>query len=163
MGAIPVSFESPDTSGSVWIEPAAVNFGANDRYPKNVVVFADTSTRIGVGVTFRVPDDYAGSAASLKVEWSTTATSGTADWEFDYTAVTGDDSETFDPNTDQESAGTTDAASGTARRKQTATITLTAGNFAAGDEVLGTLFRDGSESDTIAANVYVFNAVFQYT
>jgi hypothetical protein len=163
MGAIPVSFESPDTSGNVWIEPAAVNFGSNDRYPVNVVAFADTATRIGVGVRFRVPDDYTGAAAALKVEWSTPATSGLADWEFDYTAVGGDDVETFDPAGDQESAGTTDAASGTARRKQTATIALTPGNFAAGDEVLGTLFRDGSESDTIAANVYVFSAVFQYT
>jgi hypothetical protein len=160
---IPVSFESPDTSGNVWVEPAAVNFGSNDRYPVNVIVFADTATRIGMGVRFRVPDDYAGSAAALKIEWSTTATSGTADFEFDYTAVGGDDAETFDPSSDQESAGTTDAASGTARRKQTATITLTHGNFAAGDEVLGTLFRDGSESDTIAASVYVHSAVFAYT
>lgn len=159
---IPVTWGLPDTSGSVWVEPAAVNFGSNDRYPVDVVVFDDTATRIGMGFKFRVPQNYVGTPQFL-VEWSTTATSGTLDAEIDYTAVGGDDAETFDPSADQENIGTTDTASGTARRKQTATLTATAGNFAAGDEVIGTLFRDGSESDTIAAKVYVFGLRFSYT
>lgn len=159
--AIPVSLQYPDSSGNVLFEPAAVNFGSNDRYPVEVLVYKDTSTRLGCGFKFRVPQDYVGSAAFL-CEWTTTATSGTLDLEADYTPVGGDDAETFDPSSDQESAGTTDTASGTARRKQTATISLTSSNFAAGDVVIGTLFRDGSESDTIAASVYVFGLYFQY-
>ncbi len=145
----------------MYFEPAAINFGSNDRYPTEVCVFKDTSTRIGVGFQFRVPQNYVGSPVFV-VEWSTTATSGTYDVEVDYTAVGGDDAETFDPAADQENLGATDTASGTARRKQTVTLSATAGNFAAGDVVLGTLFRDGSESDTIAASVYVFGLYFQY-
>ncbi len=158
---LPVTFHLPDTSGSVYFEPAAINFGSNDRYPVEVAVFKDTSTRLGLGFMFRVPQNYVGSPVFV-VEWSTTATSGTLDAEIDYTAVGGDDAETFDPSADQENLGTTDTASGTARRKQTCSMSATAGNFAAGDVVLGTLFRDGSESDTIAASVYVFGLYFQY-
>jgi hypothetical protein len=41
-------------------------------------------------------------------------------------------------------------------------ISLTSGNLAAGDLVQWALARDGAESDTIAASVYVLGVYFEY-
>lgn len=151
-----------DTSGSVYQEPAAVNFQANDRYPHLVWVFADTSTRLVLGGTFRVPANYVGTAKILVV-WGTTVTTGKVTWEFNYTAIaTG---ETADPSADQEavtSTGTT--VPGTARLYAEESITLTSANLAAGDTVQFGLARDGSDAtnDTAAASAYVANVYFSY-
>jgi hypothetical protein len=155
---LPVPLEIGSTA-DVFHEPASINFGANDRYPVEVVVFKDTATRIGCGFKFRVPQNYVGTP-KLLVEWATTATSGTADWEADYTAIA--DNESLDPSADQENVGATTAAPGTARLREVTELTLTGSNLAVGDLVLGTLFRDGSESDTIAASLYVFGLYFSY-
>jgi hypothetical protein len=155
---LPVPLEIGSTA-DVFHEPASINFGANDRYPVEVVVFKDTATRIGCGFKFRVPQNYVGTP-KLLVEWATTATTGTADWEADYTAVA--DNESLDPSADQEAVGATGTAPGTARLREVTELTLTGSNLAVGDIVLGTLFRDGSESDTIAASLYVFGLYFSY-
>lgn len=156
---IPCRFTLPDTSGNVYVEPASVGLQANDRYPLDVVAFLDTATRIGMGFIVRVPQNYVGTPAFL-IEWATTATSGNADWEIDYTAVA--DAESLDPSADQENLGAVVAAPGTARLRKSSSISATAGNFAAGDLVMGTLFRDGSESDTIAATLWVPGLYFSY-
>lgn len=152
----------PDTSGSVYQEPAAVNFQANDRYPHMVWVFADTSTRLTLGGTFRVPNNYVGTAKILVV-WGTTVTTGKVVWEFNYTAIAA--TESADPSADQEavtSTGTT--VPGTARLYAQETITLTSTNFAAGDTVQFGLARDGLDTtnDTAAASAYVAGVFFQY-
>jgi hypothetical protein len=150
------------STNDVFYEPAATNFGSNDRYPIEVVVFKDTATRIGLGFAFRVPQNYAtGGTTKFLVEWATTATSGTADWEIDYTAVA--DNETLDPSSDQEALAATGTAPGTARLREVTELTATAGNFAAGDIVIGTLFRDGADADTVAASLYLFGLYFSYT
>jgi hypothetical protein len=151
----------PDTTGSVYFEPAAVNFQANDRYPHLVCVFADTATRIKLGGSFRVPQNYVGTP-KVGLIWATTATSGNSDWEFDYTAIA--DGESGDPSADQEAvdAGAI-AAPGTARLIKVTEISLTAGNFAAGDLVQFAIARDGSQDDTIAASLYLLAAYFSYT
>ena len=151
----------PDTSGSVYQEPAAVNFQSNDRYPFLVWVFADTSTRLKLGGTFRVPQNYVGTP-KVGLIWATTATTGNSDWEFDYTAIA--DNEPGDPSADQEAvdAGAI-AADGTARDLKVTEIALTAGNFAAGDLVQFVIVRDGSQDDTIAASLYLLAAYFSYT
>lgn len=152
----------PDTTGSVYPEPAAINLESNDRYPGLVWVFADTSTRIKLGVRFRVPDNYVGTAKIILI-WATTATSGKVVWEFDYTAIA--DTESTDPSADQEavtSTGTT--VPGTARLRATETINLTSANLAAGDWVQGVIVRDGLDTtnDTAAASAYLQGAFFQY-
>ena len=157
---LPIPLVLPDTTGSVYFEPAAINFGANDRYPGLPLVMADTATRIGCGFQFRVPQNYVGTPAFV-IEWATTATSGNFDSEIDYTAIA--DNESLDPSADQENLGAVTAAQGTARLRESTSISATAGNFAAGDLVLGTLFRDGAEGDTIAAAVYIFGLYFSYT
>jgi hypothetical protein len=155
---LPVPLEI-GTTADVFHEPAAINFGANDRYPVEVTVFKDTATRIGCGFKFRVPQNYVGTP-KLLVEWATTATSGTADWEADYTAVA--DNETLDPSSDPEAVAATGTAPGTARLREVTELTLTGSNLTAGDIVLGTLFRDGADADTIAASLYVFGLYFSY-
>jgi hypothetical protein len=156
---LPIALELPDSSGNAYFEPAAVNFGSNDRYPGMVLVLKDTATRVGCGFKFRVPQNYVGTPKFV-VEWATTATSGTFDVEVDYTAIAA--GETLDPSSDQENVAATDTAPGTARFRETVELAATGGNFAAGDIVLGSLFRDGADADTIAASVYVFGLYFSY-
>jgi hypothetical protein len=152
----------PDTSGNVTPEPAAVNFQSNDRYPGLVWKFADTSTRDKLGGSFTVPQNYVGTP-KVRLYWGTTATSGNARLEFDYTAIA--DGESADPSADQESVASTVAAPGTARLVKVTEIALTAGNFAAGDLVQFSIARDGAEAgplDTIAAALYLLYAEFVY-
>lgn len=153
----------PDTTGSVYQFPAAVNLESNDRYPASVFEFADTSTRLKLGTRFRVPDNYVGTA-KLRLAWATTVTSGKVVWECDYTAVA--DTETADPSTDQESTSSTGTTvPGTARLLKVETITLTSGNFTAGDVVFMSIVRDGLDTtnDTAAATAYLVGAWFEYS
>jgi hypothetical protein len=152
----------PDTSGSVYFEPAAVNLQSNDRYPQLVAVFADTATRLTLGGNFRVPQNYVGTA-KVGLVWATTVTSGDVRLEFDYTAIA--DAESGDPSADQESVGATVTVPGTARLLKVTEISLTAGNFAAGDLVQFVISRDGAHAgpaDTAAASLYLLAAYFSY-
>lgn len=152
----------PDTSGNVFLEPYDVK-ASNDVWDRLVVVFNDTATRLGLHGGFAVPKNYVGSA-SIIVVWTTTATSGDVEWDFDYRAVGGDDSESLDQSGTQESVNNNDTAPGAAHRRMECSLSLTSGNFAADDEVEFTLFRDGTDGgDTIAAAVIVFSVFFQYS
>ena len=128
----------PDTSGNVYFEPASSNFGTNDLYPHLVLVYADAGTRNGLRGLFEVPQDYV-DTAEIIIVWSSTLT-GPAKFDFDYTAVAGDNAESIDPSADQQSSTVTDTIS-TARRRHEATIDPTDTNFVAGDTVLFELFR----------------------
>ena len=152
----------PDTTGSVYQEPAAINLQTNDRYPGLVYVFADTSTRLKLGVGFRVPDNYVGTA-KIVLLWAATVTSGKVVWEFDYTAIA--DNESTDPSADAESTSSTGATvPGTARLLETTEIALTSGNLAVGDWVQGVIVRDGADTtnDTAAGSAYLLGAFFSY-
>lgn len=157
---IPVTLDLPDASGNAFFEPAAVNFQANDRYPHTVAVFKDTATRVGIGFSFRVPANYVG-APKFKVLWATTATTGDFDCEIDYRAIAA--GESVDPSTDQENLAAIGAADAQARECVETELAATAGNFAANDLVVGTLFRDGADADTIAASVYVLGLMLEYS
>lgn len=153
----------PDTSGSVYPEPAAVNGEANDRYPAVVFVFADTSTRIKLGVAFRIPPNYVGTA-KIGFVWFTTATSGKVVWEVDYTSIAA--TESSDPSADQESTSSTGVTvPGTARLLVVTEVSLTSSNLAAGDWVQMVLVRDGADTtnDTAAASAYLRGAYFSYS
>jgi hypothetical protein len=85
------------------------------------------------------------------------------EWDFDYRAVGGNDTESMDQSGTQESVNNNDTAPGAAHRRLECELTLTAGNFAADDEVLFTLFRDGTDAgDTMAAAAIVFQVLFEY-
>lgn len=160
------AFTLPDTSGSVYPEPAAVNFQANDRYPHVPYVFADTSTRLVLGGAFRVPDNYVGTAKIL-VEWAcATAGNGTTDkvvWEFNYTAIA--IGESLDPSADQEAVTSTGTlVSTSARFRKEESISLTSANLAVGDIVQFGLARDGSDTtnDTYAGSAIMTGLFLQY-
>lgn len=151
----------PDTSGNVFFEPYPVK-ATNDFWDYAVVVFNDTSTELVLHGKFDVPQNYVGSA-EIKVHWTSTPLTGAAVWDFNYRAIGGDDSESLDQATSQESVTVTDGPPTAANNRLTATMTLTAGNIAAGDTLQFQFVRDGSSaSDTLAAAATVHEIVFQY-
>lgn len=156
-----VTLDRPDQDGCYW-EPAAVNFGANDRYPVDVIVFEDTSNKIGIGFQFKVPGDYVGTP-KLILSWGAVATVGDVVWDVDAKAVAA--GESLDPSTDDETATATDTVPGTVRLRKDSAITLS-GTYAPGDLVVGKLSRDGADAnDDLAAAVYVvpLSVQFQYS
>lgn len=151
----------PDSSGSVTPEPHAVNFGVNDRWPSMVWKFGDTSTRLALGFKFRVPLNYVGTPVFIPI-WSATITTGNVRWEIDYRAIAA--GESYDPSTDQENLVVTSGAPATARFVVEPTMAATAANLAAGDNVIGALFRDGADAanDTMASPAYLIGFILKY-
>ncbi len=149
----------PDTSGNVWLEPAAIT-QTNDRYAQLVARFKDTSTKDSLGFRFPVPTNYVGNPV-FEVIWTTTATSGNAVWTSDYNS--GSKTASLDPSTDEESLSVTTAAPGTSQTGVASRMAATAGNFAANDICQGKISRNGAGSDTIAADLVVYDVIFEYT
>lgn len=150
----------PDASGNVFAEPQTIK-ATNDVWGGLVWVFNDTATRIGLRGRFTVPKNYVGTP-KLAVVWSSTAIAGDVEWDFDYRAVGGNDTESLDQAGTQESVNSNDTAPSAAWERMECLISLSA-NFAADDEVQFELFRDGTDGgDTIAAAVVLFNLLFEY-
>ena len=151
----------PGSSGNVFFEPYTIK-ATNDTWKHAVVIFNDTATRIGLYGAFDVPQNYSGSAKII-VHWTSTATSGDVEWDFDYRAIGGDDTESLDQATAQESVNQNDTAPSAVNERMTASLTLTAGNFAAGDTVEFGIFRDGTDGgDTMSAAAIVHQVLFEY-
>lgn len=151
----------PDSSGNVFFEPYDVK-ATNDTWKRLVAIFNDTATRIGMHGGFTVPKNYVG-GAKLIVVWTATATSGDVEYDADYRAVGGDDAESLDQATAQESVNQNDTAPSAIHERMECSITLTAGNFAADDEVEINFYRDGTDGgDTMAAAAIVFGLFFEY-
>lgn len=151
---------SLDSSGSVYMEPLAINLQANDRYPIMGFAFTDSGTRLKVGGAFVVPQNYVGTP-KIRAYAITVATAGDWRYEFDYTAIA--DGETADPSSDQESVGATVTVPSTTRLLDIQDQNLTGSNFAVGDLVQFSIVRDGSDAaDTLAATLYLVNAQFVY-
>ncbi len=153
----------PDTSGDVFFAPLSQYAPTNDLFDTLALIFNDSGAKDEVNGAFQVPQDYGGSAASIIVFWTADATTGDVVFDFDYNAIGGDDTESYDPSAHTASNTVTDSATATSFERYQATISLTAGNFAAGDTVLFQFGRDGvSASDTLAASVAVVELLFQY-
>ena len=156
----------PDTTGEAFFEPEDLNFGANDLSRQFVLALgsalaAAPTVKHGVYGSFDVPKNYIGTA-SVIIVWAATLTSGDVVFDFDYRAIT--DDETLDPTTWQESVTSTKTADATARERDTVSINLTSANLAVDDTVSFFLGRDGVDAaDTMAGRAYVFGAFFQYS
>ena len=151
----------PDDSGEVFFEPYSIK-ATNDNWEYTVLVFNDSATRNGVRGSFDVPQNYVGTAKII-VHWTATATSGDVEFDFDYRAVGGDDTESLDQATAQETVNQNDTAPSAVNERMTASLTLTSGNFAAGDTVQFELFRDGTDGgDTMSAAAIVHQILFEY-
>jgi hypothetical protein len=151
----------PGNSGNVFQEPKTVKLTTTPFSPM-VFIFNDTATRDALHGRFDVPLTYI-DTANLVIVWTCTATSGDVEWDFDYRAVGGNDTESLNTAGNQESVNSNDTAPGAAGRRMELTISLTDGNFAPGDTVDFTLFRDGTDGgDTIAAAVILLELFFEY-
>jgi hypothetical protein len=152
---------TPDSSGDVFFEPYPIK-ATNDFWNYLVAVFNDTATKNGLHGSFAVPQNYVGSA-SLVIVWTATATTGVVVWDVDYRAIGGNDTESLDQATAQESASSNDTAPSAVHERMEISVALTDGNFAAGDTVQFILSRDGvSASDTMAAAAIVHQVLFEY-
>ena len=128
-----------------------------------LLAFNDSSTRDGASAGFQVPQNYVGTA-NLIIEWTApVATSGDVEWDFEYRAVGGNDTESLDQTGNQESVNSNDTAPSAINGKMSFSISLTDGNFAAGDDVSFTLFRDGVDAgDTMSDDAILFDLLFEY-
>jgi len=152
---------SPNASGNVFLEPYSTK-ATNDLFDRLVLIFNDTATRDSLSGSFTIPQNYV-DTANLVVVWTSTATSGDVEWDFDYRAVGGNDTESLDQTTYQESVNTNDTAPSATDERMEITLALTDGNFAAGDNVLFTFSRDGSDGgDGMAAAAIVVEIYFEY-
>ena len=151
----------PDAAGQVFLEPYTTK-ATNDNWAHLVWVFNDTASRKGLRGVFSVPQNYV-DTANLIVTWTAIATSGDVEWDFDYRAVGGNDTESFDQATAQETVNANDTAPSAVNERMEISIALTDGNFAAGDTVQFELFRDGTDAgDTMAAAALLFVLEFEY-
>lgn len=152
----------PDNSGGVFIEPYSVK-ATNDVWDHNVIIFNDGSTRNGFSGSFTVPDVY-NTDAAIKIIWTSTIASGDVEWDFDYRAVGGDDTESLDQSSAQETINQNDTAPSAAHERMVTTLNLTSANIAAEDTMEWELFRDLTDAgDTLAGAVIVFDILFEFT
>ena len=148
----------PDSSGEVFPQPyVIVDTGAV--VSPIVMVFNDTSTKDGLRGAFRVPENYVGSA-NLSIVFTANATSGNV--IFDWSVLPRSGVEDMGAAAARTSETVTKAGPTTAFLRTEADMSLTDADYAAGDEVLFELFRDGTASDTMAAAVLMFGAYFEY-
>ena len=151
----------PDPDGEVYFNQYDSE-GTNDVWNRLVCIFNDTSSRKGLHGGFVVPKNYV-DTANLIIVWTSTATSGAVEWDFDYRAVGGNDTESLDQSGTQESVNGDDAAPSAAHERLEESIPLTDANFSPDDEVEFTLFRDGSDAgDTMASGAILFSLMFEY-
>lgn len=152
----------PDDTGDAFFEPYSIK-ATNDQWQNIVLILNDSGTRIGIYGVFEVPQAYV-DTANLVIVWTSTATSGDVEYDFDYRAVGGNDTESLDQSGTQETVNSNDTAPSAAHERMELSIALTDGNFAAGDTVEFLFVRDGTDAgDTIAAAVIIFGLFFEYS
>ena len=151
----------PDDSGDVFFEPYSIK-ATNDVWKYLVGIFNDSGTRIGLRGKFNVPKNYVGTAKIIAV-WTGTAITGDVENDFDYRAVGGNDTESFDQTGTQESVNQNDTAPSAVNERMENILTLTSANLAADDTVQFEFFRDGTDAgDTMAAAQILHDLLFQY-
>lgn len=154
-----------DNSGDVRLEPISAFFDTvSPLYDPLIWTFLDAANaeRFLYG-SFDVPEDYVGTP-EIEMIWSTIPTTGTMDFDFGYRVTDGDTTESFDITTDGQRVNITDAAAGTARRRQVATFTgLTAANFHKNATVFFRLSRDSAVAGDIVNSIWLFGLRFKYS
>jgi hypothetical protein len=149
---------NPDTSGNVFIEPYPIK-ATNDFFKQNVIVFNNPSADEVLYGSFELPVG-ATSGSVFKLVWTTTATSGTAQWSLKYRVVTGDNTNSLDQSTATETVTASPTAPGATDRRMETTFTPTNSNFATAGTVQWILTRVDA-SDTVAAAITVHALRFE--
>lgn len=155
----------PDTSANVYAVPYSEH-ATNDNWKHLVWVYeGNSSTKDSLYGSFEVPSNYVGTAKFIVV-WTGASTSaaGNVVWDMDFRAVGGNDTESLDQATAQESETVTDAGPSAIHERLEAEMTPTAGNFAADDTVEWILSRDGVDAaDTYNDEALLFDLIFEYS
>jgi len=152
----------PDDSGNCFPEPYTIK-ATNDHWLRQVWIFNNAgSAVISLHGGFELPLDYVGTA-KVVIVWTAQTTSGNVVWNFDYRGVGGNDTESLDQATSQETVTVTDAAPGAVNRRLEVSISLTSANLAAGDSVEFFVSRDKSSgSDTMAGAATLWDLELEY-
>ena len=151
----------PDSSGEAYIEPYTVK-ATNGNWAIPVKIFNDSATKEGFHGFFNVPQNYVG-CTNLIVAWTAQALVGNWKIDFEYRAVGGNDFESLDQATPQESVTAFDTAPSAVNNLMEISIPLTDGNFLPGDKVEYILSRDGTDiGTTLAGAITLIDAQFEY-
>lgn len=154
-------FTVPDASGEVFFQPADILL-TTAPWKRLIPTFIFGTSKSGLEGSFAVPQDYT-DTANVVIVWTTSATSNDVEWDFDYTAVGGNDIESLNTATVQETVGSEDTAPNVAFERMELSIALTDGNFAVGDNVNFRLFRDQSDAgDSLTVDVVLIDLFFEY-
>lgn len=149
----------PDVSGDVFFEPYSVKDTGAVIDPL-VCIFNDSGTKIGLSGLFIVPQNYVGTAKLIAL-WNANATTGDAVLDLSY--LTRTDGEDMGAAATDTTDTVTTGTDGTAFGLNTSTMTLTSGDFSAGDIVPFEFFRDGANaSDTLSAALILWSLIFEY-
>jgi len=148
----------PDSSGDVFFEPWSVKATGAPAIDPLVLIFNDSGAKDGVRGSFRVPENYVGSA-KLLIVWTSSATAGTC--VFDWSVLPRSGAEDMGAAAARTTETVNVTKGGTADFREESSMALTDGDYAAGDEVLFELFRD-TITDTMAAAAVVFGVYFEY-
>lgn len=152
----------PNSSGNVFFEPYPIK-ATNDFWRHGHWIFNDTSIDDKLYGMFTVPHNYVGTA-QLVILWTTTAISGNANFEFAYRDVAGNDAESLDQATAEETVTSgAIAAPGAANRRMETVVNLVSANFAPGSSVPFYFARKGTSLDTIAAALALASLEFRYS
>lgn len=153
----------PDTTGRATFR-AYSSFGTNDVFQHLVLALADPAAAEAHGIygSFSVPKNYVGTPKVIIV-WTTNVITGNVKFDFDYRAVGGDDLESLDQATFQESLTVTDVAPSAEHERLETSVTLTAANLAVDDLVEFYLTReDGAGTDTCVGQALVHDLLFEW-
>ena len=150
----------PDASGLVTFEPYS-NFDTGATIDPIICRFQDQSLKVGVNCQFKVPGDYL-STPLLRILWNAIPTTGNAIWDWSVLPrAVGEDMGAAPVRT---SETVTTAVNGTTFFLNESVIALTDADYSPGDTVLAILFRDAlNASDTLNADTFVFDALFDYS
>ncbi len=155
----------PDDSGDVFWEPAQVKT-TNDFFKHGNWILNNSGNDdelFGV-LSGDVPQNYVGNA-SLIIVWTTTATSGDVEFGFAYRAVGGNDAESLDQSSAQESllTGNNDTAPNLVNERMEFSIALTSSNLAPGDTFQWIFSREGADAgDTMSAALRIIDIQLEY-
>ena len=151
----------PDNSGEVFPESFEIK-ATNKKWKRNIFVFKDGASKISLFGGFQVPQNFI-SNAGVVLERTSSATAGSGVYELEYRAVGGNDVESLDQSSAQETVSGIAPAPTVAVRKNELSMALTDANLAIGDEVEFILSRDNPNVvDNMAADDMLFGAYFEY-
>src|SRR3990167_6658552 len=157
-----------DATGDAFIEPYSI-LATNDLFRHAILRLgannaAAPTVKSGFYGRVHIPDDYNGGTVTLDIFWTSTLTTGDVVFDFDYRAIGGNDTESLDQTTYQESLTGTDTAPSAANERQKITLTITAANLAADDTLEFFFGRDGADAaDTLAGSALVHEVILKYT